>query len=263
MVHQPIAPPALGSVGPNRPDAPARPGEVLRWPSVLATRVLIVDPEPAEAALTSAMAEKGVEVTSVSNTLDGLVEYGRTLPHSVVVAPDAPGIDPGDFVRTVRRRGQPFVLAALGPDTAALASPQIGALMLAGAAGVLGRPYDAAEMWSLLQSAPRPPAARPTIIAGPIELDPSAFSVRVHGERIADLPLKAFELLMELMLAAPHAVGDAELRIALWGDDTGHGSKALAMHVTRLRAMLGEVATIRRIRGQGYSLDAGGPRGRT
>jgi len=93
------------------------------------------------------------------------------------------------------------------------------------------------------------------VVVGPIELDATAYSVRVDGERIADLPLKEFELLRTLMLRAPGVVTDEELRAALWGGTAGWRSgNTIAMHVTRLRARLGDVATIRRIRGRGYSL---------
>ena len=77
----------------------------------------------------------------------------------------------------------------------------------------------------------------------------------INGERIGDLPLKEFELLRALMLRAPEIVTDDELREALWGSEGLRPSgNTIAMHVTRLRHRLGDVADVRRIRGRGYSL---------
>ena len=102
---------------------------------------------------------------------------------------------------------------------------------------------------------PRSVSEHARVEVGPIELDASAFTVRVNGQRIADLPLKEFELLRELMLHSPGLVTDDELGEALWGASGRRpGGNTIAMHVTRLRARLGPVAVVRRIRGRGYSL---------
>jgi DNA-binding response OmpR family regulator len=129
--------------------------------------------------------------------------------------------------------------------------------MLAGASAVAVRPYAPQLLWDLLTHAPRSLAEHARLEFGPITLDATAYSVRVEGERIADLPLKEFELLRALLLAAPGVVTDDELRDALWGTDGKRpGGNTIAMHVTRLRARLGGAADVRRIRGRGYSLTA-------
>ncbi|UMG91096.1 helix-turn-helix domain-containing protein [Nocardioides sp. TF02-7] len=48
---------------------------------------------------------------------------------------------------------------------------------------------------------------------------------------------------------------DEELREELWGvAGRRPAGNTIAMHVTRLRARLGDAAVVRRIRGRGYAL---------
>lgn len=233
-----------------------------RWAETTGAQLLVVDPAVDEGALAEGMAGHGVHVTWVASTLDGLVEFGRTDPHAVVVAPEAPGIPADEFVGLIRRHGSPYVIAGT-EDLSELADPAaasrrgsgVGSLMLAGASAVALRPYAAQSLWELMSHGPRSVSEHARVEVGPIELDASAFTVRVNGQRIADLPLKEFELLRELMLHSPGIVTDDELGDALWGTNGRRpGGNTIAMHVTRLRARLGPVAVVRRIRGRGYSL---------
>jgi DNA-binding response OmpR family regulator len=227
-----------------------------RWVESSGAQLLVVDPSDDGGALAEAMAGRGVHVTWVGSTLDGLVEFGRTDPHAVVVTPGAPGIPAEEFVGVIRQHGSPYVIAATCDGEEAGAGA-VGPLMLAGASAVAARPYAPQHLWDLLTHAPRSLAEHARLEFGPITLDATAYSVRVEGERIADLPLKEFELLRALLLAAPGVVTDDELRDALWGTDGKRpGGNTIAMHVTRLRARLGGAADVRRIRGRGYSLTA-------
>ena len=222
-----------------------------RWAETAGAQLLVVDPGTDVAGLTDGMAGRGVHVTWVSSTVDGLVEFGRLDPHAVVVSPRHPGCprrtssprSDGTARRTSSR--------ALEHDNAA----EIGGLMLAGASAVVARPYSAEHLWELLSHSPKSLEDHARLVVGPIELDASAYRVLIDGERIADLPLKEFELLRALMLRAPGVVTDNELRAALWGSEGARPSgNTIAMHVTRLRHRLGDAADVRRIRGRGYSL---------
>ncbi|MEV4999830.1 response regulator transcription factor [Nocardioides sp. LML1-1-1.1] len=222
-----------------------------RWTETTGAQLLVVDPRPDEGALADGMAGHGVHVTWVGSTLDALVEFGRTDPHAVLVVPEAPGIPAEEFVGVIRRLGSPYVIAG----TEDVTENGVGSLMLAGASAVVLRPYAPQHLWELMAHGPRSVSEHARVEVGPIELDATAFTVRVDGQRIADLPLKEFELLRTLMLHAPGVVTDDELGDALWGT-SGHrpGGNTIAMHVTRLRARLGAAAVVRRVRGRGYSL---------
>ena len=245
-----------GRSGVRRSDARRRTDRAYshRWAETAGAQLLVVDPEDDGGALADAMAGRGVHVTWVGTTTEGLVEFGRTDPHAVVVAPQAPGIPAEEFVHVIRQHGSPYVIAGLGQG-ADSDSARIGSLMLAGASAVAPRPYAAQHVWELLTHAPRSVAEHARVEVGPIALDATAYSVRVRGERIADLPLKEFELLRALMLRAPGVVSDDELCDALWGTAARRpGGNTIAMHVARLRSRLAGAAVVRRIRGRGYSL---------
>lgn len=221
-----------------------------RWTETTGAHVLVVDPV-ADEQFQLDMASRGVHVTTVASTLDALVEFGRTAPYAILIAPSTPGISPCQFIRKVREHASPVIIALRDPGDVAAA----GELLLAGASAAVTRPYSASSLWNTLQQAAAALVDRARVSFGPIELDARAYAVHIHGERIADLPLKEFELLRTLMLRAPEVLNNEELRIALWGTDAGrHSDNTISAHVGRLRVRLHGIAEIRRIYGRGYSL---------
>jgi DNA-binding response OmpR family regulator len=222
-----------------------------RWTEATGAHLLVVDPLRHGDDLGTGLAVRGIHVTVVGSTVDGLVEFGRTNAAAVVVDPDAPGPAAVEFVRAIRRFGTPYVIAV-----ADASRPHDGvAPLLDGDVGVLERPYDAASVWDLLQRTGHALAVHALVDFGPIELDARTFTVRVRGERIQDLPLKEFELLRALMFRAPEIMSNDELRMSLWGPEgTQILDNTLAVHVARLRNRLQGIARIRRIRGRGYAL---------
>lgn len=226
-----------------------------RWIENAGAQLLVVDPTADGGALALAMGGRGVHVTWAESAHDGLVEFGRTEPHAVLVAADDAGLDASAFIAVVRRHGAPFVIAGVA-DQARVGGPDVAPAILAGAGAIASRPYRADQVWDLLVHGPRPVAEHTRLSVGPVELDAAAYSVWVGGQRVVpDLPLKEFELLRALMLRAPDVVSDEDLRVALWGDSGRRPrSNTIAMHATRLRARLGPAVEVRRVRGRGYSL---------
>ena len=225
-----------------------------RWTEATGAHLLVVDPFVAGAPLREALAGRGVHVTCVESAVDGLIEFGRTNPNAVVIAPEAAGLPAIDFVTSIRRYGAPFVIVSLATADA----PDAGALMLAGAGAAVTRPYTAETLWRVLQQSNHALDDHARVTFGPVELDARAYTVRIHGERLADLPLKEFELLRALMYRAPDVLSDADLRDALWGAESHEiTGNALAVHAGRLRNRLGEDVRVRRVRGRGYALTLG------
>jgi DNA-binding response OmpR family regulator len=228
-------------------------GDLLTRPEPSAVHVMVVDPAVDGRALRLTLESRGVRVTHVASTVDGLVEFGRTLPVAVVVAPDTPGITPASFVQAIRRHGSPFVVAVLSLDH----RDDVGELMLAGSSAVIERPYDGNAVWDLLRRSHPALEDQALLSLGPLELDTRAYAVRVRGARMRDLPLKEFELLRTLMVRAPEVVSNDDIRAAVWGAEGEQiPDNTLAVHVARLRARLQGIATIRRLRGRGYALSA-------
>ncbi|MGB0099580.1 MAG: winged helix-turn-helix domain-containing protein [Nocardioides sp.] len=221
------------------------------WAEATRAHVLVVDPLGDRARLCQDLSARGIHVTWVGSTLDGLIEFGRINPNAVVVAPDAHGIPADVFVAKLCERDSAFVIAAVDETGAADA----GRLMFAGAGAAVTRPYTAKMIWDVLKRSSRAWDDHARVEFGPIELDARAYTVRIDGERIADLPLKEFELLRTLMRRAPEVLSDESLRASLWGrGDGGPTDNTIAVHAARLRGRLQGVAHVRRIRGRGYSL---------
>jgi hypothetical protein len=94
-----------------------------RWNESRVARLLVVDARGDRERLRDDLAVRGVHVTWAGSTLDGLVEFGRTEPTAVIVAPDAPGVPATEFVCKIREYGAPFVIAALAGVGAAVTRP--------------------------------------------------------------------------------------------------------------------------------------------
>jgi two-component system OmpR family response regulator len=229
-----------------------------RWTEQTGARLLVVDPLVDEGEngidLREPLGLRGVHVTEVASALDGLVALGRTNPEAVVVASDIEGLPAVDFIRKVREHSGALVIAASDD----VDSESVGAMLLAGAMSTIARPYSADTVWKVWQRSAQPPEDHVRITYGPIELDARAYTVHIHGERIADLPLKEFEMLRTLMFHAPRVISNDEFRMALWGNsESGPRDNTIAVHIGRLRNRLQHVARIRRVRGRGYSLTIG------
>jgi two-component system, OmpR family, response regulator len=222
-----------------------------RWTEATGAHLLVVDPRGDNTDLRAAMISRGVHTTWVGSTLDGLIEFGRTNPAAIIITPDASGISATEFVSKVSESSSAFVIAALDIGDATDA----GRLILAGAGAVVTRPYTAEAVWEVLQRYRRSLDDHARVSFGPIELDARAYIVRVNGERVADLPLKEFELLRTLMYRAPEVLSDDELRASLWGSEVGGPTdNTIAVHAARVRNRLKGVARVRRVRGRGYAL---------
>ncbi len=213
------------------------------------TQLLVVDPHASDGTLVAEMTAWGVRVSTVASTIDGLVEFGRSNPATVIVASDAAGVPAAEFVKAIRRYANPFVIAVLDPRSCTAADE----LSMAGGNAAIERPYNAVDVWGMLEETWNGFRAPTPLAFGPLELDPRAYSVKVKGERIRDLPLKEFELLRTLMHRAPEVLPDQDVWRELWGHEQINGN-TLAVHVARLRHRLEGVARIRRIRGRGYLL---------
>lgn len=214
--------------------------------------LLVADPDRSGAVtLQARLRDAGMSTVWCSDGGEALVEFGRRRPLAVLTAPRLDGVDAPTVVRTVRNAGCRTVLVGVGLHEVDDAGPAL----VAGAAGVVARPYDAAELTSRLEAEVHDFEQRFRLVVGPLELDPWAYRVRAGGRVMENLPLKEFELLRLLMAHADHVVSPAQIREALWGHgSTVPSSNAITVYVGRLRGRLAGVAELRTVRGLGYRL---------
>jgi DNA-binding response OmpR family regulator len=132
-----------------------------------------------------------------------------------------------------------------------------------GADDYVVKPFGYAELRlriaALLRRAQgRPGAGR--IRIGPLEVDPIAREVRLHGERIA-LSQKEFALLRQLATEPSRVWTKAELLRTVWGYRAASTTRTLDSHACRLRAKLGIRGErwVVNVWGVGYRLFDGAP----
>lgn len=224
------------------------------WSAMVGVLLLVADPDglaPGRGSLDSELHVAGLDTVWCRDGAQALVEFGARRPDAVLAAPGLEVVDTPTVVRTLRGAGCRTVLVGIGPGDLDLAGPAL----VAGATGVVARPYVATEIASRLEHEIHDLEQRVRLVYGPLELDPWAYRVRVGGVVLDSLPLKEFELLRLLMAHADHVVTQEQIKAALWGEGaTAPSSNAIAVHVGRLRHRLAGVAELRTVRGRGYRL---------
>jgi DNA-binding response OmpR family regulator len=199
------------------------------------------------------LADAGIAVLRVLDGGMALVAIGEHQPDAIVLSADLPVVTPSTVVTTARSFTRVPILLGIGPGEAEL----VGGALVAGATGLVRRPYAADEVitslrrhWSAVTAVDH---HRSVLTCGPIELDPLAYRVTVSGEEVP-LPLKEFELLRLLMMNADHVVPIARICSVVWGDrPAGISANTVATHVARLRHRIGS-DSVRTVRGVGYRL---------
>lgn len=222
-----------------------------RWVASTGLVLLVADPDTTDReGLVENLHGNGIETVWCHDGASALVTFGRVQPHAVLVAPSLEKVDAATVVCTIRSETTVPVMVRVGAEDTVAAGP----VLVAGATAV-ARPCRPQELLRHLGELVPDLPARVRLTYGPLELDPRAYSVRVHGEELEDLPLKEFELLRVLMSHADQVVTTEQISRAIWGDALRTPSpNTIAVHVARLRVRLGDATVIKRIRGLGYRL---------
>jgi two-component system OmpR family response regulator len=139
------------------------------------------------------------------------------------------------------------------------AVPEIGtrvAVLEAGAADFLGKPFAIAELLARVRArlrSPSPGAASRWLRAGPVVLDLRLRRAEVAGLQVG-LSVREFLLLQHVMRRAGEACSRVELLSDVWGLTFDPGSNVVDVCVRRLRAKLDRPDRIETVRNVGYQL---------
>ncbi|BDT70087.1 transcriptional regulatory protein QseB [Comamonadaceae bacterium OS-1] len=123
-----------------------------------------------------------------------------------------------------------------------------------GADDYVVKPVDLHELGARLRSLVRRAHGQlqEHLSSGPVQLDPAARQVRVHGETVA-LSLREFDVLHTLMRHAGRVLSREQLQQQMysWGQEVE--SNAIEVHIHHLRRKLA-VDVVQTVRGVGYTV---------
>jgi two-component system OmpR family response regulator len=231
-------------MGPHREDRGTE------WSAV--DRVLVIEDDDRLARMVGrALQDDGYGVERAANGTDGLsAALARDFDLVVLdlMLPGLAGTHVLDRIVEARPNQRVLVLSAV---------PEVGtrvAVLEAGAADFVGKPFALAELLARVRArlrVPAPGAAARWLRAGPVELDLRLRRARVGG-RIVELTFREFVLLQHLAGKPGEACSRGELLSDVWGLTFDPGTNVIDVCVRRLRSKLDRPDRIETVRNVGY-----------
>jgi DNA-binding response OmpR family regulator len=223
----------------------------------MSIRALLIDDDPRLSELLgSYLSQNGVAVTHASDGGRGLSMLDAGTFDVVLLDVMMPGIDGLEVCKRIRTKSSiPIVmLTAKGDETDRVVGLELGA------DDYLSKPFSPRELLARMRAVLRrsqPESGGERIVVGPIAIDAAAREVRVDG-RAVELTGIEFDLLLALARRAGRVV-PREMLLALAGrDDVVVGERTVDVHVSHVRAKLGDdpraPRIIKTVRGVGYVL---------
>ena len=204
--------------------------------------LLVVEDDPRiRTSLVRALGDRGHSVSAAETALSGLQQAVESKPDLVVLdlgRPDLPGAE------MVGWGGGGSMVPVIDP-TARDDGPTIVAVLEAGADDYVVKPFDADQLHAritavLRRATPASDDPAPHVVGG-LSVDPRTRRVTVDG-RDVELSPKEFDLLAYLAARAGTVVSKRELLAEVWRLPYGGADKTVDVHLSWLRAKLGESA---------------------
>ena len=208
------------------------------------------------AAVTRGLTERGHVVLGASSGLGALAEIVDHRPDVVVLDLGLPDIDGLELLRMLRAVSTVPVIVATARDD----EGEIIRTLDAGADDYVIKPYSAdqldARIRAVLRRVKGDEADEPVRVGG-LTMHPRSRVATIDG-RPMDLSRKEFDLLWHLATRRGEVVSKRELLAAVWRQPYGGPEKTVDVHLSWLRAKLGESARsprhLRSVRGVGVML---------
>ncbi|UED86971.1 response regulator transcription factor [Streptomyces profundus] len=221
--------------------------------------LLVEDDEHVGAALVAVLSRHGFDVVRVRGGEEGLAKVRAGGFGVILLDLGLPDLDGFEVCGRIRRlTSTPVIMVTARADVRS----RVHGLNL-GADDYVVKPYDTAELLARIhavsrrtgadESAPPEEPAPGVLVLGPMEVELSARSVRVDGERV-QLTRKEFDLLA-LLAQRPGVVFRREQIISdVWQTSWEGTGRTLEVHVASLRAKLRRPELVETVRGVGYRL---------
>jgi DNA-binding response OmpR family regulator len=225
------------------------------------SRILVAEPdEVTRLFLTDNLAADGYEVQAVADRDAALHELVAGDPDLIVVDVNADTLALLDALRS----GQ-APTGAIPADCPAIALTSRAdelhrvRLLERGADDVVAKPFSYPELRARIAAVLRrmnPREPRPTITAGPVQIDVQRRRVTVSGQETAPLSAVEFRLLCALARDPSRVYTRAELLRDVWDSRAAWSTRTVDSHAHRLRTKLAgsDQPLVRNVWGVGYRL---------
>lgn len=202
------------------------------------------------------LTREGFDVAEADNGRDGLERFREGGIDLALLDVMMPGLDGLEVTRSIRRQSDvPIILlTARGEEAARVAGLEVGA------DDYVVKPVSMPEVVARVRAQLR--RANGQLVAdvgdaelrvGDVTLDLDARRCRV-GDRAVELTRREFDLLAALAQRAGKVLTRHQLLEAAWGT-TYLSEKTVDVHLTKLRAKLGDSFRVTALRGVGYRLE--------
>ena len=222
----------------------------------MASVALIEDDQRIRAALVRSLAERGHTVRAAGRAMEGLTQVLEWHPDVVVLDLGLPDIGGLELLRMLRAVSAVPVIVATARDD----EREIIRTLDAGADDYVVKPYSSDQLDARIRAVLRRVRADDgdeKVQIGGLVIDARSRVATVDGE-VMDLSRKEFDLLWHLASRRGEVVSKRELLAAVWRQPYGGPEKTVDVHLSWLRAKLGESARapryLRSVRGVGVML---------
>ncbi|WP_317932927.1 response regulator transcription factor [Halioxenophilus sp. WMMB6] len=219
------------------------------------TVLLVEDDLDLAATVVQYLSLEGVECDHASNGVAGLELMRRQQYDVLLLDLNLPKLDGLSVCQQLRRDGNDTSILML---TARDQLQDKLAGFDSGTDDYLVKPFELQELVVRIKALAKRRSGQTRVLRwADLEMNLDSKQVTRAGRPIKLSPL-AWQLLEELMRAAPAVVAKAQLEQSLWGDDLPD-SNALKVHLHHLRkALAGADAVVETVAGQGFALRGGG-----
>lgn len=223
----------------------------------MARVLLIEDDAEIRRLLSKGLAEKGHDVYSVDEAMDGLKSLVAESPDVIVLDLGLPDLDGSELLTMIRTISQVPVIVATARDDDAVAV----ATLNSGADDYVVKPFTVENIEARIQAVLRRLSDRPgvadVITVGELSIDPGSRDASINGAAV-DLTPKEFDLLRMLAERQGQVVSKREILAEVWREPYGGSERTVDVHLSWLRQKLGESASdprfIRTVHGVGVKL---------
>ncbi|HEX9856480.1 MAG TPA: response regulator transcription factor [Acidimicrobiia bacterium] len=206
----------------------------------MSTVVIIEDEHRIRELVARVLADRGHDVETTANAMDGLQAVVKSSPDLVILDMGLPDLDGAELLKMIRAVSDVPIIVA----TARNEDRDVIRTLDAGADDYLVKPFSVEQLEARVRAVLRRVGAdgRPgPIVVGGLSIDAAAREAKLEGELI-DLSPKEFDLLRFLAERTGEVVSKRELLAEVWRQPYGGSEKTVDVHISWLRKKLGETA---------------------